>query len=53
MALTRAQKDRLIQNFFLLTATSCIVILFLIMIFLFEKGSPTFKFVSVSDFLFT
>ena len=48
----RKQKDQLIKTGFFLTAASCILVLFLIMIFLFWEGVPIFKVASIPDFLF-
>ena len=43
--------DFLIEKSFMIIALTCILVLFLIMIFLFREGLPVFKSVSLSDFL--
>lgn len=48
----RKDKDKLIQNAFLITASTSILVIFLIMLFLFLEGVPIFKIVSVYDFIF-
>ncbi len=48
----RKDKDKLIQNAFLITASTSILVIFLIMLFLFLEGVPVFKVVSVYDFIF-
>ncbi len=48
----RKDKDKLIQNAFLFTASTSILVIFLIMLFLFLEGVPIFKVVSVFDFIF-
>ncbi len=48
----RKDKDKLIQNAFLVTASTSILVIFLIMLFLFLEGVPIFKVVSVFDFIF-
>lgn len=48
----RRTKERSIKGFFFLTASACILVLFLIMLFLFIEGVPIFQHVSVKDFLF-
>lgn len=50
--LGRRSTERLIHSIFLLTAFTSILVLFLIMVFLFIEGLPTFNFVSVKDFIF-
>ncbi|SMF35984.1 phosphate transport system permease protein [Desulfovibrio gilichinskyi] len=50
--LSRRSTERLIHSFFLVTAFTSILVLFLIMMFLFIEGLPTFNFVSVKDFIF-
>ncbi|MES9997021.1 phosphate ABC transporter permease subunit PstC [Desulfovibrio aminophilus] len=52
LKLQRTTRERLIQSTFLGTATTCILVLFLIMLFLFAEGLPVFKVVSLPDFLF-
>ncbi len=52
LKLQRTTRERLIQSAFLGTATTCILVLFLIMLFLFAEGLPVFKAVSLPDFLF-
>jgi phosphate transport system permease protein len=48
----RRTKDRTIKGFFFVTAASCILVLFLIMLFLFIEGVPIFQKVGVLDFIF-
>jgi len=48
----RAKKEKTIKMAFMITASSSILILFLIMIFLFMEGLPIFKEYSVFKFLF-
>jgi len=43
-------QDILIEKFFLVVALSCLLILFLIMVFLFKEGLPIFRTESVKDF---
>ncbi len=43
--------DIIIERSFLFVALSCLIILFLIMLFLFKEGLPIFQTISVSDFL--
>ena len=43
--------DKLIERGFFIVALSCIIILFLIMIFLFREGLPILSKISVNDFL--
>ncbi len=44
--------DMLLERFFLLIATSCVIVLLMIMVFLFREGLPVLKSVSVIDFIF-
>lgn len=48
----RQKKEQLIKTGFFLVAGSCIVILFMIMVFLFWEGIPIFSKVPLTDFLF-
>lgn len=48
----RRTKDRAIKGFFFIAAASCILVLFLIMLFLFIEGVPIFQKVGVFDFIF-
>ena len=52
LKLQRQTKERLIQSGFLATATTSILVLLLIMLFLFAEGLPVFKVVALQDFLF-
>ena len=52
LKLRRQTKERLIQSGFLATASTSILVLLLIMLFLFAEGLPVFKVVSLTDFLF-
>lgn len=48
----RKHKDLMIKNCFFLIAGSCILVLFLVMLFLFIEGIPVFEHVSFLDFVF-
>ncbi len=50
--LSRRNTERLIHSFFLVTAFTSVLVLFLIMIFLFAEGLPVFHYVSLPDFIF-
>ncbi|HUH64840.1 MAG TPA: phosphate ABC transporter permease subunit PstC [Syntrophales bacterium] len=50
--MTRHLKEILIRNVFAFFAFASVLILFLIVLFLFQEGLPIFKKVSVGDFLF-
>lgn len=50
--LSRRTMERIIHSFFLVTAFTSILVLFLIMMFLFIEGMPVFKHVSFTDFIF-
>lgn len=50
--LGRRTKERMIHSAFFVMATTSIVVLFLIMVFLFYEGVPVFKDVSVGNFIF-
>ncbi len=52
LRLRRQTRERLIQSGFLATASTSILVLLLIMLFLFAEGLPVFKVVSVTNFLF-
>ncbi len=52
LRLQRQTRERLIQTGFLATASTSILVLLLIMLFLFAEGLPVFKVVSITDFLF-
>lgn len=43
--------DKIIEKSFLLIALTCLILLFLIMVFLFKEGIPIFNKISLSDFL--
>ena len=51
MSNSRQRKEGLIRAFFFLTASSSILVLFAIMLFLFMEGLPIFNKISVSHFL--
>jgi phosphate transport system permease protein len=50
--MNRKSEDVFAKVFFFVAASSCILVLTLIMVFLFAEGLPVFKFTSVPDFLF-
>jgi phosphate transport system permease protein len=52
MLISRRTKDDIIHGTFFAIAASCVLVLFLIMLFLFIEGLPIFKVISVSDFVF-
>ncbi|MFV0423371.1 phosphate ABC transporter permease subunit PstC [Oleidesulfovibrio sp.] len=52
ISLSRRNKDTLIAGAFQASAALCILILFLIMVFLFVEGLPVIKFISPLDFIF-
>ncbi len=52
MAVSRQMRERLIRRFFLVTASSSILVLAMILLFLFTEGAPIFRMVSVKGFLF-
>ncbi len=52
VTLTRHKKDALVAGAFLLSAGLCILVLFLIMVFLFIEGLPVFKSISPVEFIF-
>ncbi|WP_432738860.1 phosphate ABC transporter permease subunit PstC [Maridesulfovibrio sp. FT414] len=50
--MSRRTTERIIHSFFLVTAFTSVLVLFLIMVFLFVEGLPVFKSVSFTDFIF-
>nr|WP_027177369.1 phosphate ABC transporter permease subunit PstC [Maridesulfovibrio hydrothermalis] len=48
----RRTTERIIHSFFLVAASTSVLVLFLIMVFLFVEGLPVFKYVSFTDFVF-
>jgi len=48
----RKSEDAFAKIFFFVAASSCILVLTLIMVFLFVEGLPVFQFTSIPDFLF-